>query len=93
MSRTWPDALTLDVTSTNSVCLSPLGCAVQDKESRSIAESAYEYDEKLKALNTTVKALYGKAKILGLLESKTTNTSVFIGKNEMRDLAILGYGK
>jgi hypothetical protein len=63
------------------------------KESRSIAESAYEYDEKLKALNTTIKALYGKAKILGLLESKTTNTSVFIGKNEMRDLAILGYGK
>jgi hypothetical protein len=63
------------------------------KEARAIAESAYEYDEKLKALNTTIKALSGKAKVLGLLESKSTNTSVFIGKNEMRDLAILGYGK
>jgi hypothetical protein len=62
------------------------------KNSWLIVANAYEYSEKTAAMNTITKAIGIKAKILGL-EAKANNTSVFIGKNEMRDLAVLGYGK
>jgi hypothetical protein len=63
------------------------------RDARAIAESAYEYTEKLSALNTIVKAIATASKITGLeTKSSTTNNALFIGPDEMRDLSILGYG-
>lgn len=58
------------------------------RDARSIAEAAYEYSEKLAALNTITKAIGVAAKITGLESSKPINVTNMLvqGTNEIEFL-------
>jgi hypothetical protein len=58
------------------------------KDARVIAESSYEYTERLSALNTIVKAIATKSKIIGLESNGpntvNNNTLITMGPNEAK---------